>query len=303
MKLGSGSHTYEWIDSWAKLPSGKEFGYTHGVVCDKADNVYIFNTGRDSLCVFDPDGKFIRSWGVEYKSAHGLYYTNEGGTEFLYITDTDPQKIAKHTLDGKQVLEFKIPPRQDLYLGKPYKPTDCCVEPKSGDVYTFDGYGSSYVHCYDKNAKYKFSIGGAGKDPGQLSCPHAGNIDTRHGETELYVADRGNNRIQVFTLDGKHKRFVTDEQDMPCNFAYYKDEIYIPDLKARVTILDKNDKLIAHLGHNPENPKTTGWPNIQDKIKPGTFSSPHQCRVNSQGDIFVVEWISTGRVTKLKRQK
>src|SRR5689334_22471159 len=76
IKLGSGSHTYEWIDSWAKLPSGKEFGYTHGVVCDKADNVYIFNTGRDSLCVFDPDGKFIRSWGTEYKSAHGLYYTN-----------------------------------------------------------------------------------------------------------------------------------------------------------------------------------------------------------------------------------
>src|SRR5688500_11436963 len=74
MQLGTGSHTYEWIDRWAKLPSGKEFGYTHGVVVDKADNVYVFNQSRDALCAFDPEGKFIRSWGEEYaKGAHGLY--------------------------------------------------------------------------------------------------------------------------------------------------------------------------------------------------------------------------------------
>jgi hypothetical protein len=312
MILGTGSHRYEVNHNWAKLPAGKHFGYTHGVVCDKNDNVYIFhqpasnpaNNGgwQDALVVFDRDGNFKTSWAPEYaKGAHGLYYSVENGTEYLYLTDYELRQCDKWTLDGKKVLAFPIPPKPEIYMGQPYRPTDCCVAP-NGDVYVFDGYGQPYVHCYDKNAKYKFSIGGPGKEAGQLSCPHAGNIDHRHGEPELYVADRGNNRIQVFTLDGKHKRFITEEQNMPCNFAYYKDEIYIPDLISRLTILDKNDKLIAHIGFGETMSKTPGWPNIQDKLQPGVFSSPHQCRVDSRGDVYVVEWISTGRVTKLTRQ-
>jgi len=312
MALGTGTHQYDVNHNWAKLPAGKAFGYTHGVGVDKADNVYIFHqpasnpantTWQDALVVFDRNGNFKSSWGPEFaKGAHGLFLSDEGGTEYLYLSDYELRRVAKFTLDGKHVLDFKIAPKPEIYMGEPYRPTDVAVEKNSGDVYLFDGYGQPWVHVYDKKANYKFSIGGAGKEAGKLSGPHAGNIDYRHGEPELYVADRGNNRIQIFTLDGKHKRFVTAEQDMPCNFAYYKDEIYIPDLKARVTILDKNDKLIAHLGHGEEFPKTPGWPNIQDKLKPELFSSPHQVRVDSHGDIYVVEWISTGRVTKLVRK-
>jgi len=312
MILGTGTHRYEVNHAWAKLPAGKSFGYTHGVVVDKSDNVYIFHqpasnpansVWQDAVCVFDRDGNFKSSWGLQYKSgAHGLYYSMEDGTEYLYLSDPDQRVVDKCTLDGKKVLTFPIAPRTDIYMGQPYRPTDVCVAP-NGDVYVFDGYGYSYVHCFDKNANYKFSIGGGGSNPGQLSCPHAGNIDLRHAEPELYVADRGNNRIQVFTLDGKHKRFVKDEQNMPCNFAYYKDEIYIPDLISRLTILDKNDKLIAHIGFGETMSKTPGWPNIPDKLEAGKFSAPHQCRVDSHGDVYVAEWISTGRVTKLSRQK
>ncbi|HEY8668659.1 MAG TPA: hypothetical protein VIL86_18575 [Tepidisphaeraceae bacterium] len=305
MTLGSGTHTYEWVENWAKLPAGKAFGYTHGVVIDSKENVHIFNQSKDALCTFDLAGNFIRSWGEEFAAgAHGLYLSKEGGTEYLYLSDYEIQKVRKTTLTGEMVLEFQRPDRKDIYADpKTYKPTDVCVGP-SGDVYVFDGYGQPYVHRYDKNGKYLQSIGGPGNGQGQLNCPHAGNIDARHGEPELYVADRGNNRIQVFTLDGKHKRFITEAQQMPCNFAWYKDEVYIPDLLARVTILDKNDKLITHLGENPEAPKTTGWPNIQDKVQKGKFNSPHACRVDPKsGDLFVVEWISTGRVTKLKRNR
>jgi len=303
MTLGSGAHTYQWISNWPKLPQGKAFGYTHGVVIDSNQNVHIFNQSADALCTFDREGNFLRSWGPEFaKGAHGLYLTKEGSTEFLYLCDYEIQKVQKRTLTGELVLDIPMPPRPDIYKDpKTYKPTDTCVAP-NGDIYVFDGYGQPYIHHHDKSGKYLQSIGGPGKEPGQLNCPHAGNIDLRHAQPELYVADRGNNRIQVFTLDGKHKRFITNDQQMPCNFAWYKDEVYIPDLLARITILDKNDKLIAHLGENAEAPKTEGWPNIQPKLQEGKFNSPHQCRVNPiTGDIFVVEWISTGRVTKLRR--
>jgi hypothetical protein len=87
----------------------------------------------------------------------------------------------------------------------------------------------------------------------------------------------------------------------PCCFFQWRDEMYIPDLQARLTILDKNDKVAAVIGDNPEAPGTKGWPNIQDKLQAGKFSSPHACCVDSRGDVYVAEWISTGRVTKLKR--
>src|SRR5437763_11019712 len=71
--IGKGEHTYEVIDQWAKLPAGKKFGNTHSI-CETADGrIFIHNASVDSVCEFDPDGKFIRSWGPEYKQgAHGM---------------------------------------------------------------------------------------------------------------------------------------------------------------------------------------------------------------------------------------
>jgi sugar lactone lactonase YvrE len=303
MKIGSGSHTYEWIE-FGKLPAGKKLGYTHGVVTDAKDNVYVHNQSEDAVCVFDPQGNFIKSWGKQFKDgAHGMFLSTEGGKEYLYFADYAAQKITKTTLDGAEIFTIGQPPRADIYDDpQKFKPTDVCVAP-NGDFYVFDGYGQPWVHRYSADAKYKDSFGGDGTEPGKLKCPHGGWVDTRKAEPELYVADRGNNRIQVFTLDGKHKRFITDEMKQPCCFFQFKDEMVIPDLQARVTILDKNDKPVAVLGDDPQAPKTEGWPNIQDKLKPGKFSSPHACCVDSKGDIYVVEWISTGRVTKLVRQK
>ncbi len=306
--LGTGDHTYTWNSHWAKLPAGITLGYTHGVAVDKDDNVYIHNQSKDSVCVFQPDGTFIKSWGPEFKDgAHGLYLSRENdGAEYLFIADYVRQEVLKTTLDGEKLFGLGIPDRPDLYPDPTkYKPTDVCVSP-GGDFYIVDGYGSNWIHHHAANGTYLRSFGGTGSEPGQVKCPHGAWVDTRPGkeaDPELYVADRGNNRVQVFTLDGRHKRFITDEATMrrPCCFYQWRDELYIPHLDARVSIWDKNDQTIAILGDNPDAPKTEGWPNIQDKLQPGKFNSPHACCVDSKGDIYVVEWISTGRVTKLVR--
>jgi len=303
MKIGTGNHTYEWIDGWGKLPKGIQYGYTHGVVVDQKDNVYIHNQSKDAVIVFDKEGNFIRSWGESFKDgAHGMFYNKEGGREFLYFSDYVRHLVCKTTIDGEMIWCQGAHKRPDKYASEEeYKTTDLAVAP-NGDIYVGDGYGQSWIHQYDKDAKYLQSFGGpAGSDPGKVSGPHGVWVDTRRGEPELYVADRSNNRVQVFTLDGKHKRFLTNDMKAPCCFYQFKDMMLIPHLQARVTIWDKDDKTVAILGDNPEAPTTQGWPNIQDKLQPGKFNSPHAACFDSKGDIYVVEWISTGRVTKLKK--
>src|SRR5439155_6002231 len=89
------------------------------------------------------------------------------------------QKVQKRTLTGELLLEIPIPPRSDIYRDpKTYKPTDTCVA-ANGDIYVFDGYGQPYIHHHDKTGKYLQSIGGPGKEHGQLNCPHAGNSTAR----------------------------------------------------------------------------------------------------------------------------
>src|SRR3954454_3835444 len=91
--LGTGAHKYEAIHDWGELPAQIRWGNTHGVVEDSQHNIYVHHTvhatseSRDSMVVFDDKGKFIRSWGKEFKGvAHGLHIRKEGTDEFLYLT-------------------------------------------------------------------------------------------------------------------------------------------------------------------------------------------------------------------------
>src|SRR5580704_4576024 len=91
---GVGEHQYECIHDWGELPSHIRYGNTHGVCEDSHGNIYVHHTvhpssqSSDAVVVFDARGKFVRSWGSQYKDgAHGLYLRKEGSNEFLYLCD------------------------------------------------------------------------------------------------------------------------------------------------------------------------------------------------------------------------
>jgi len=304
MIIGSGSHRYEVIDGWAKVPEGVVLGYTHGVVIDRQGRVIVHNQSKDAVAFFDKDGNFNHSWGEAFADgAHGLYLSEEGGDEYLYLSDNARHAVYKTTLDGAVLWERAAPNLPGVYVSPDqYTPTDAAVSP-DGRVYIGDGYGKPYVHIYNTSGDYIKSFGGPGDGAGELNSPHGVWVDTRGAEPLLLVADRGNHRIQIFDLDGNHLSFVTDEQNMPCCFFQHGDEIVIPDLFGRVTILDNDNKLITHLGYNEGVWTWAGYPNIpHEKREPGKFISPHAVTVDDNGDIYVVEWVSDGRVTKLVKQ-
>jgi hypothetical protein len=306
MIIGKGKHSYEVIDQWGKLPAGLSLGTTHAVVEDSKGRILIHHTGRQSVVLFDSEGNYISSWGDEYQGgAHGMFLNREHGAEFLYLSTTSLGFMAKVTLEGREVFRIGTPDRPDIYnQEKKFVPTETAVAP-DGRIYIADGYGQPWVHVYSKDAKYIKSFGGLGSGKGQLDNPHGIKIDMRGKEPLVLVSDRGNGRLQYFTLEGAHVRFAQGDLRKPCTTNQWQDEIYIPDLHSRVTILDKKDKLIAHLGDRPDCWKKEGWPNLPraDWVV-GEFSSPHDLHVDRSGNIYVVEWLSegTGKITKLVRQ-
>jgi len=301
--MGNADHKYKVIEDWGKLPEGISYGYTHGVVADRSDNIYIFNMSRNAVIVFDSEGNYIRSFGEQFvNGAHGFLLNEENSEEFLYATDYIRGLVVKMTLEGKELLTIGTPDLPKVYdETKKYLPTDIAVSP-NGDIYTADGYGQSYIHQYDSKGQYIRSWGGYGSEPGQFIQPHGISVDTRRDEPEIYVADRGNNRIQVFSLDGQYKRLIKGNMNLPCSFFFHNNEMYVPDLYSRVSIFDENDELITHLGEDPDAIKQHGWPNLPESyFKPDKFSSPHGVCVDSNDSVYVVEWTEMGRVTKLCR--
>lgn len=303
IRLGNDAHIYELVEEWGQPPSHIHYGYTHGVCEDRQGRVYIHNQSSHSMVIFDGDGAFITSWGEEYASgAHGLQLNQEGGDEYLYLALTNQNRCVKTTLSGETVWDIDCPMDSGVYE-KPeqFVPTNIAIAP-NGDFYVADGYGLSYVHQYNDKAEYIRTWGGKGDAPGQMNCPHGIYVDTRGEYPVLVVADRANVRLQYFDLNGNHLGFVTEELRFPCHFDQRGDDLLIPDLYGRVTIFNKDNKLITHLGDNPGVEKTEGYPNLpHDQRIPGKFISPHAAIWDHDGNIYVVEWVNDGRVTKLRR--
>lgn len=311
--LGTGEFRYEAIHGWGELPSHVVWGETHGVAIDRDGFIYIkhrnrVETAMDAIVVFDPAGKFVRSFGKEYHGGgHGIDIRDEGGQEFLYLCDVKNNIVVKATLQGEHLWELAAPKEPGVYQTpeQKFSPTNVAFSPDGG-FYVGDGYGSHYIHQYDKNAKWVRTWGGAGKEPGQLQTPHGLWLDDRPGRNvSLVVADRANARLQYFTLDGKFLSLVEDVS-FPAHFDIRGDVLLCPDLHARVTLFDKDNHVITHLGHDPEWTRQVtaeGFPVRKDpKLwQAGKFVHPHDACFDKDGNIFVVEWVPTGRVTFLRR--
>ncbi len=297
--MGPEGRQFEWAGEFLKTPKHVRFGYTHAVRQVRDGRYFVHNMSRDATAIFDPGGNYMDSWGKEYAAgAHGMDYNVEDGTEFLYLATTSVHKVAKCTLDGEKVFELGAPMASGHYESEEaFKPTNTAILP-DGQFYVADGYGLSYIHQYTAEGEYVRSWGG----PGELNCPHGIWIDRRGATPRILVADRGNERLRYYTLDGEHLEDVNGAFNHPCHFDGHHGDVVVPGLFGVVIILDENNVIAARLGENPGCREVEGWPNIaHEKRLPGKFSSPHGASYDNEGNILVAEWINDGRVTKLRK--
>lgn len=340
--VGEGDFRYECHHGWGELPESIRWRNTHGVTIDRDGFIYIKHQGNekspcDTIVVFDPQGKYVRSFGREYAGGgHGIDLRYEDGTPYLYLSDTFNRQVVKCDLNGEWVWKLRYPREPHVYQKlEQFRPTNVCFGTR-GDLYVGDGYGASYIHHYDASGKWLKSWGGKGDEPGQLSTPHGHWLDDRPGrEPRIVVADRANARLQYFTLEGapvsclqgflcteqqfqptaadlapRMQRYGTfpAEMQLALSFPAAADTqgefLLVPDLHARVLIFDGQNRLAANLGYD------AAWTGevVKRKIRldpaqwvAGRFVHPHDACFDHAGNIFVVEWVEAGRVTFLKR--
>jgi len=303
--VGQGAHRYEWVPDWLTPPPSIKWGDTQGIAQDSKGHIYVTHTVHPdspvghAIVVFDKNGKFLTSWGEQFKGGgHGLDLRREGKEEFLYHCDTAHKTVTKTTLSGQVVWQKGAPAEANVYKdGSPFVPTNVAFGPDGG-FYVADGYGSSWIHQYSAQAEYVRTFGGLGTEPGKLHTPHGLWVDTRGAEPSLVVADRANHRLQYFSLDGKPRSVVTAGMRQPCHFKLRGEEMLVPDLDSVITILDRDNNVVASLGDgNPSSLR--GAP--RSAFIPGRFIHPHAANFLHNGDILVAEWVPIGRITLLRR--
>ncbi len=321
--VGSGEFTYRCIHNWGRdsLPTGHDYGNaSHGVTIDRSGMIYITHTGHpDSVFMFDPEGKFVRSMagfhaiesnGASTSSGHGIDIREEDGEEFLYLAAANTKmSFAKMSLNGELVWKRTKDEifEQAGFAGNTklgFRPTNTSFR-DDGGYYLGDGYGSNYLYEYDAKDQFVRAIGGKGTADGQFQTPHGQWLDDRDGTPKLVVADRANARLQWFDMDGKHLR-TQGGFLFPADIDRQGDLLLVPDLHARITILDIDNQVVAQLGDDEawrarvldkkENMRAS-----PDKWQPGLFVHPHDACFDADGNIFVAEWVRGGRVTKLVR--
>lgn len=312
--VGSGDHQYECIHDWLVGPEGMMWGDTHGLCQDSQGYIYVAHTVHasskrpEAIVVFDPKGKFVRAFGAEFRGgAHGLDVRKEAGTEILYHCDTVRSRVVKTSLTGEVLWTHDYPNEVPSYAGAPinFIPTNVAFAP-NGDFFVGDGYGSHHMLKFSKDGKFLREIASPGKEDGQLNNPHGQWVDLRGPEPVLVVADRGNRRIQTFTMDGQHLKTVKDDTHlrMPCHFDVRGDLMVCADLDSQVCLLDRNYAVVAQLGDGMAANGAVGSRRKQTRAEftPGQFICPHDAIFLNNGDILVAEWLPIGRITLLRRR-
>jgi DNA-binding beta-propeller fold protein YncE len=253
--VGSSPYSYLLVQDWARLPPGESFGMVSAVACDAQDRVYALQRKDPPVLIFDREGSYLSSWGNgAFLFAHGIFIAGD----IVYIVDRDSSVCLLYTLDGKPIQMLgRHGVHSDTGCERPADlvpraagpfnyPTELVPAP-SGDLYVTDGYRNARVHRFTGAGQLQASWGEPGKAaPGQFHLPHS--LVLAH--ERVYVCDRENHRLQVFSLDGDALEVWTDIQ-RPMDISVdqegllYVSEGPVGGSSARVSVLDPAGKVLA----------------------------------------------------------
>ncbi len=200
------------VENFFHYPANSVVGRVSGIAVGPTGNIVALNRGYHPVLEFKSDGTFVRSWGEGsgmFIGAHALRFDPQGN---LWYVDAADNIIYRFDSEGRTVGTLGTNPEPWTWLthviehavpGKAqfYQETDIGWA-KDGNMFVSDGYGNSRVAKFNKDGIFVKSWGERGTEPGNFNTPHSLVVDNND---VIYVADRGNSRIQVFNTEGELK--------------------------------------------------------------------------------------------------
>ena len=229
---------YDSVPNFLKLPANLYLGEVAGVAVNSKGHVFVFSRSSTTgpafgaaaaqLLEFGPDGKYIREIGKNlyaWSFAHAVRIDKDDN---IWVVDKGSDMIVEFNPEGRVVMVFgrkkeagdegdtpwtHVKPPRPAIDGEFRQPTDVTWDP-DGDIFISDGYINSRVAKYDRNGDWVKQWGEPGSGPGEFNTPHSIVADA---QGNIYVADRGNRRIQVFDHDGTFLREITIDIPAPAD--------------------------------------------------------------------------------------
>jgi sugar lactone lactonase YvrE len=273
------------------LPAGVTMGAAASVAFDANGHLFVLTRGDKTFFEFNPDGSFVRSFGDKlFTRSHGLRIDRDGN---LWATDVGGHVVVKMNRDGQPLLTIGTRGEGGEWneatgSHKLNQPNDVVIA-ANGDVFIAQGHtpgaeGDARVLKFDKAGKFIKSWGGKGSGPGQFQVAHGIAID---GKGLVWVADRENQRIQVFDQDGKFVREVK-YKGLPCSLDIGRQYMYMVNgFAGQVLRLDLDGKVLAAMGKPGKGP--------------GEFGEAHMIAVNQKGEIYVADSVNAALVKFVKK--
>jgi len=299
-RVGHGDYIYEVDKDWGvQDPLTTPVDNCHEMVMDKKGRLIMCTTDtRNNIIIYDRSGKVLSSWGKEYPGAHGLTLADQGGEEYLYITDTDRHQVYKTTVDGRVIMTLDYPVEIKEYnSADQYQPTETAIA-ENGDIYVTDGYGLNYVIQYDADGNYIRHFGGQGDESHQFQTAHGICIDTRSGSPELLITSRSKQEFKRFSMDGQHIETIPLPGCSICRPVIKGELLYFAVIVTKswwaydgmVAVLDSNNKVLSLPGGS-----TPSYVNgvLQEPEYDGrTFLNPHDVCIDHDDNIYIPQWYS-----------
>ena len=228
---------FDSVANFLKLPPDLYLGEASGVAVNSKKHVFVFSRGNSTgpayaataaqLLEFGPDGKFIREIG------HNLYAWSYAHTvrvdkdDNIWAIDKGSDMIIRFSPDGRVSMVFgrkkeasdeaepwkRVTPPRPAMDGQFRQPTDVAWD-TAGNIFFSDGYINSRVAKYDKNGRWVKQWGTFGSGQDQFNTPHSIANDN---QGNIYVADRGNGRIQVYNPEGVFQRTIRIQASAPAD--------------------------------------------------------------------------------------
>ncbi len=265
--IGQGEHRYECFHGWGEVPSSIHWFETHGVAIDKAGFIYIKHRAggqkpkspdqaQDTIVVFDPDGKFVRSFGKEYHGGgHGIDIREENGQEFLYLSCMMPVNLVVKTDMKGEVVWIKEAPDGAARLRQ------------ARNAVRADQRGLRPRRRLLRRRWLRLELYPPIRQGRQVGpdlrrhgrrLPASSRPRTGSGSTTAPAASRCSS-LPIAPMPGSstcpstaQPKSIDHDVSFPAHFDIRGDVLLVPDLHARVTLFDKDNNVIVHLGYDPE---------------------------------------------------